>query len=314
MRRASANAMKSNQNILDGLPLHAHENTSDHQAKGFDSLDKDPNSSDSSDHEEDEPHDDENEDENEDQSIDVIEMQSRKLNLSSPMSKKRSLDNYMRTEVHDTSNWTTTRAITHPQTVDTKSIASSPHRVLGDRDGSKLKPVRRRKRRRRKSVHNYENECGYWLVKLFQGRSLSRIIKRRLLHYLIFQIAIGMTLMIITGQEGKHTKEELSRILSKVIVAVENAFPGSKYFIEKRYGASLKDLMHFASIPSFVLGVLTIPILSYWQSLHTNIPLLIKLLKLYFVLDAIAIIGILWCILVLFLTFSDVKSWNVRQP
>lgn len=149
---------------------------------------------------------DENYDEDNEIERNVIEMprSSKKASKPSHMPKKRSSESYMRTEVHDPSIWSTTRGAKHQEFIESTEPRSPIVEPL-ERDIEQVmtSDQYRSRRKRRTASEEYEHECGYWIVKLFRGKSLSRILKRRLLNYLFFQITIGMILIIIIDQEGE---------------------------------------------------------------------------------------------------------------
>ena len=51
--------------------------------------------------------------------------------------------------------------------------------------------------------HNFEDSCGYWLVKLLKGNTTGRKLKQKLFKSGLFSGICGFSIVVITGFERK---------------------------------------------------------------------------------------------------------------
>ena len=134
----------------------------------------------------------------------------------------------------------------------------------------------------------FESDLDYWIRKNFGGRSSGRRLKRLVAKFGAIQLLCGLGLTAIAGCENSF-------------------FPADAHFSSSRYGSSLLSLMFLVSLPTLLMGLLSMLILRYWTSLTSNRQLLVLLARVY-ALACIPIFGFhLWCLCVLFLTFRDAK-------
>ena len=140
---------------------------------------------------------------------------------------------------------------------------------------------------------DYENECGYWLIKMFRGRTLGRRLKRELFKLSLFELLTGTVMLILT------------------IVDQAN-FSVTPYFTISQYGGSLLSLQYTVAFSALTFGFAGILAIKYWASLVTNRELLGKILRIYQFFLVVFFTISLWCLCAIFLTFRNVK-WNVSD-
>jgi hypothetical protein len=140
---------------------------------------------------------------------------------------------------------------------------------------------------------DYENECGYWLIKLFRGRTLGRRLKRELCKLSLFELLTGTVMLTLT-------------IVDQVNFSI------TPYFTISEYGGSLLSLQYSVAFSALIFGFAGILAIKYWASLVTNRELLGKILRIYQFCLVIFFTISLWCLCAIFLTFRNVK-WNVSQ-
>lgn len=73
-----------------------------------------------------------------------------------------------------------------------------------------------------------------------------------------------------------------------------------------------QDLMWCASVPSVILGIFTWIFVRYWASFCTNRQLLGDFFKFWLLAHILLLVFVIWCTLVVFYTFKDIKDWGVR--
>ncbi len=73
----------------------------------------------------------------------------------------------------------------------------------------------------------------------------------------------------------------------------------------------IQNLLWTVSLPSFLLGLITMSAVRNWASLVTNRDLLASLMRIYMGTCFILFIVTLWCACCTFLTFSKIKDWGV---
>ena len=138
----------------------------------------------------------------------------------------------------------------------------------------------------------FDNECGYFLVKMLRGNTLGRQIKREVFKLSIFEIIYGIAIFLISCYE------------SVTFGSLDGYFTGSKY------GGSILGMQMVCSIGSILFSIFSWLSMKYWSSLVTNRELLASILKLYQFLLIIHFAICLWSLNALFATFEN-TDWQV---
>lgn len=136
--------------------------------------------------------------------------------------------------------------------------------------------------------NEYESDLEYFLRKTFGGKSSGRRLKRVIAKFGLCQLLCGIGLLTISICENE-------------------LFGGESHFANSTYGAPLMSLMFLVSIPTLLLGIVSMVVLRYWTSLTTNRQLLVTLSRGYAITCFPIFVFLLWTTCVLFLTFQDVK-------
>jgi hypothetical protein len=135
-----------------------------------------------------------------------------------------------------------------------------------------------------------EDECCYCLYKMLRGKSVGRRLKRKLFKFAIAENICGFGIFCITAYEDTRL--------------------GSSYYVTTAtYGSTLLNLQYAVAFLSLIIGIPTALAVKYWGSMVTNRNLLVKLMYINLLYLFILFVIMIWCVVVLFLTFRGV-NWS----
>ena len=137
----------------------------------------------------------------------------------------------------------------------------------------------------------YQDEFGYWLVKLLRGSTCGRILKRCVFKIAMVGLVCSIAIFVITYLEAR-------------------LFSFTRWFQTSPYGTSLQVLMWLSSITVMFMSVMSLLFIKYWASTVTNRKLFIQLLRLYIVLQIGTCIFGVWMLVILYYTFEEVDRWQ----
>jgi len=136
----------------------------------------------------------------------------------------------------------------------------------------------------------YQDEFGYWLVKLLRGSTSGRRIKRCVFKIAVVGIVCSIALIVISYLESY-------------------LYSFSAYFNTSPFGATLQSLMYVAAYSEAFMSVMSLVFVKYWASVVTNRKLFVQVLRLYMIMQlATSILGI-WMVWVLYKTFEKIDRW-----
>lgn len=138
----------------------------------------------------------------------------------------------------------------------------------------------------------YDNECGYFIVKMLRGTTLGREMKREVFILATYESVFGISIFLISVYEDQ----------------VFGAIDG--YLTDNNYGGSILGMQFVCSIGALILASCGFLAIRYWSSLVTNRQLLGDILKLYQVILVIHFTICLWSLNALCATFKH-TIWEV---
>lgn len=153
----------------------------------------------------------------------------------------------------------------------------------------------------------YSGEIGYWIVKLLRGNeqynlsfiiiiinqsigtTAGRQLKRNIAKFTVFQIAAGISFIIMAAVVDRNYNMSLTYTLST-------------------YGLSLLNLTYIIAILTIFISVCSLLIIRYWASLCTNRTLLLEVVKIYVIVFIIIFGLLIWLYIALFSTYKRITT------
>lgn len=136
----------------------------------------------------------------------------------------------------------------------------------------------------------FEQECGYWFIKMLRGSSSGRQLKRSLFKLSMYKLFYAIPVFIIS-------------------VIIDNSLRYITEFIVRKDGSTLLELQFGTSILISITAGISLYGIKKWSSLVTNRELLVKFMYILMAFLVLYFILIITTISKLFNTFSDM-DWS----